>query len=152
MEVRNRFSPQMRVRLETPADAQGAHQSMKDECDINQIIPRFKRTGVLQHVQQRELRYGDFTALDFQDALNTVRRATEMFEELPAKVRKKFGNDPGAFAEFASDPKNVDALRELDLLSAEAIERIDAEAEAAKAAAAAAKKAAAEAAQVEDST
>ena len=83
-----------------------AQQQFKDECDINTILERFAITGVLpQNV--RAPQYGDFTdAMDYHTALNAVIAADHAFMELPAAVRSRFNNDPGAFVDFCSDPSN----------------------------------------------
>lgn len=92
------------------------HQSFKAECDINNVMARFEKTGLLDHVREYEGDYGDFIdAPDFHRALNEVRRAEEMFMTLPATVRGAFHNDAGQFLEFAQDPANAEELVRLGL-------------------------------------
>lgn len=81
-----------------------AIQSAKDECDINKIISKYQKTGLVQHVAIHGPTYGDYDALDFQTAMETIASGTEMFQELPSSVRKRFGNDPARFMEFINDP------------------------------------------------
>lgn len=89
-------------------------QSEKDNCDINVIVRRFNVTGQLPVVRLPQ--YGDFTGLtDYHSAMNAIAEANSAFMALPSSVRSKFMNDPGRFVEFASDPKNLDALREMGL-------------------------------------
>lgn len=91
-------------------------QSGKDEADINIILKRFGVTGQLPPMSQRMPEYGDFTGItDFHSAMTIVRQAQEAFMELPAEVRSRFGNDPGAFINFASDPENLPELRKMGL-------------------------------------
>ena len=90
-------------------------QSCKDECDIKFIISRYERTGIVTHQSKYQGQYGDFEPFDFHDAMNVVARASEMFAELPSAVRKKFGNDPGAFLDFATDPANAGELQKMGL-------------------------------------
>lgn len=92
-------------------------QNFKDECNINNIMKKFERTGMLNHARQYEGGYGDFTdaPVDFQEAMNIVLDAEKMFATVPAKVRKEFDNDPGKFLAFVDDPKNLDRARELGL-------------------------------------
>lgn len=81
-------------------------QHPKDECDINTIVDRFLRTGVMPE-NVRMPTYGDFTqVIDFQGALNAIISAENSFMEMPASVRARFANDPGAFVAFCSDPEN----------------------------------------------
>lgn len=92
-------------------------QNFKDECDINNIMKKFERTGMLNHAKAFEGGYGDFTdtPVDFQEAMNIVLRAEEMFATVPAKVRKEFDNDAGKFLSFVEDPANLERCRELGL-------------------------------------
>lgn len=93
-------------------------QSEADACDINKIMAQYRRSGLLSHVNKYQGRYEDITALaetDFQSALNMVIEAEEMFETVPADIREKFMNDPGKFLEFATNPENVEEMRELGL-------------------------------------
>lgn len=90
-------------------------QSDKDDCDINVIMQRYATTGQLPQVQAKWLS-GDFSDItDFRDAQDRIIGAREAFNELPALVREKFNNDPGEFIEFASNPENIDQMREMGL-------------------------------------
>ena len=92
-------------------------QSFKDECDINNIVSRFDKTGVLDHEALVKPKFGDFLGVsDYQTALNQVIEAEEAFEALPAKVRARFDNQPADFLEFCSDEKNYDEMVELGLI------------------------------------
>lgn len=96
-------------------------QSFKDECNINLIVKRFEKHQVLDHLAKTQGRYGDFlSAPDFHEAQIRVAAAKEAFASLPAAVRKRFNNDPGAFMSFATDPENKGELRKMGLLKAEA--------------------------------
>lgn len=81
-------------------------QSHKDECDVNKIVERFTKTGVLEFVNDRQPQFGDVTGIDFFESMRIVAQANEMFAALPAKVRDRFGNDPKAFLDFMEDPQN----------------------------------------------
>lgn len=96
-------------------------QSFRDECDINNIMKRYEKDGLIAHVNRYSGQYGDFgDAPLFQDAMNKVIAAEEMFMSLPAAVRTRFKNDPGAFIAFATDEKNRDEMKRLGLLKEEA--------------------------------
>lgn len=96
------------------------HQEEADACDINKIMSRYEKTGLMAHVNEHEGQYGDFTAVtDFHTAMSIVTEAQSMFMSLPASVRGRFGNDPGAFLDYANDPANADGMRELGLLPPE---------------------------------
>lgn len=92
-------------------------QSFKDECDINYIVAKFAKTGVLDHEALVKPKFGDFLGVtDYQTALNQVIEAEEAFDALPAKVRSRFKNQPVEFLEFCSDEKNYDEMVELGLI------------------------------------
>jgi phage internal scaffolding protein len=102
-------------------DEEGNHdgkteQHHKDLCDVKNIIHQYDRTGLITHVAKAKAEYGDYTeANEYQDAMNIVVKSQEAFMELPAKIRAKFGNDPGQFFEFATDPKNMKEMVNLGL-------------------------------------
>ena len=50
--------------------------------------------------------YGYFPAVDYQEAVDLVFRAQEMFSELPGSVRENFANDPAALLAFVEDANN----------------------------------------------
>lgn len=92
-------------------------QSHRDECDINTILKGYNRTGLLQHVAQHQGVYGDLSdAPTFHQAMNTIARAGQSFDLLPAEIRKRFSNDPAEFLEFVHDEKNRDEMVNMGLI------------------------------------
>lgn len=105
-----------RVQLDTGEGL--TRQEFKAECDVNVIMSRYQRTGIMPG-NPAGMRYGDFTELpNFMDAMNTVARANEAFAALPAAIRRRFGNDPGEYVDFVSNPENLDEVRKLGLAEA----------------------------------
>lgn len=96
-------------------DENQAKQSFKDECDINKIMARFQKTGILDHYTKHAPQYMDIPAIDYHEALNIIATAESMFEELPSEARKKFDNDPEKFLEFVQNPANAEQLADLGL-------------------------------------
>ncbi len=91
-------------------------QSFADECDVNNIMARFEKTGVLEHLNTHQGDYADFIGVeDYHTSLNRIHEATEAFMTIPANIRAEFDNDPGKFVAFADDPKNLDRMVELGL-------------------------------------
>lgn len=91
-------------------------QNHKASTDINNIIKQYDKTGVLTHVNESKAHYGDYTLVnEYQENLNLVIKAQNSFNELPSEVRKVFGNDPGAFIEFVTNPDNHPELVEMGL-------------------------------------
>lgn len=91
-------------------------QNFKQECDINHILSKYQKTGIVEHANRFQGDYSDVTgAVDYQTALNIINDANDAFNSLPSSVRKKFANDPAAFVDYVSDPENIDSMRELGL-------------------------------------
>lgn len=115
VKILSAYSPKKRVQVQFEGKGR-TKQSFKDECDINNIIARFLRTGVMDFTQKNEPRYSDVTGIEFDQAMRVVAHARTMFEELPAKIRAEFENDPAAFLDFVQDPANREACEELGLM------------------------------------
>lgn len=116
MTIRTRMSPQKRVGLSWPKETVGrTKQSFKKDCDINVIMGKYAKGQVVDHLAKWEGSFGDFPAMEFQEAMNLTVKAQEMFDDLDSSVRKRFGNNPFEFLQFANDPKNIDELRKLGL-------------------------------------
>lgn len=98
-------------------------QEFAEECDINVIMQRHPDIGAYNR-SLREPIYADFTSVpnNLQEAMEQVRVASNAFYELPAQVRREFDNDPVRFADFASDPDNVDQLRDWGLAKPKAVD------------------------------
>ena len=103
-----------RVRKQTCyKDDEGCtHQEQKQQCDINYILEKYRRTGVVNHLNKYQEQYLDVSAIDFQDAQNKVATVNSMFEELPAKDRASFNNDPAQFLEFVATQENRDDMKD----------------------------------------
>lgn len=103
--------------LDCSVDGAGrTQQSFRDEVDINTIIRRQGLDGAMP-AAIRLPEYGDFTGInDFQSALAAVKEAESSFAELPARVRSRFGNDPGAFVAFCLDDRNAEEAKALGLV------------------------------------
>lgn len=87
-------------------DVSKTKQSFAEESDINTIVMRFGLTGKLPE-NVRVPQYGDFIeAGTYQESLNFVIAAEESFMKMPAHVRARFHNDPGAFLEFVGNSEN----------------------------------------------
>lgn len=106
------------VRVEfDPSEKCSVDSSARAESDINLIVARYKKTGVLPGAARAAAaRYGDFSQVpDFAEMQIRVMAASEMFAALPAKVRRVFNNDPSEFLAAASTPEGVELLKTLGL-------------------------------------
>lgn len=111
------FGSHRKVNIDQSDEVTMTHQSFQNECDINQIIARYEKTGLLTHVRQAEPQYGDFIdACDFQLGLHLIQEARDSFMTLPSSLRKRFGNDPQVFLEFVQDPTNREEMIQLGMI------------------------------------
>lgn len=92
-------------------------QSFKDECDVNNIVNTFMKTGQLK--QGKQGAYGDVSEIprDLLEITQTIQKAHDSFMELPAEAREKFNNDPNKMISFLQDPKNSKEAVRLGLLN-----------------------------------
>ena len=51
--------------------------------------------------------------------MDQINQAKEEFLNIPSEIREKFQNDAGQFFKFASNPDNIQELRELGLANPE---------------------------------
>lgn len=91
-------------------------QHYKKSCDVNNIIAKYRKTGILDGGVSKPV-FGDFSELgDFHAVANKVIEAQLTFQSLPGKIRDMFHGDVGALIEFVNDPANAARCRELGLL------------------------------------
>lgn len=91
-------------------------QSHKAACDIHNIMRKAQKTGLVDHVNEYKGSYMAMpNSVDFHEHMNIIAQANEMFESVPAEIRKKFGNDPGAFVDFMQDAANYERIQEMGL-------------------------------------
>ena len=110
-------NPAERRRVQThPIGDSLAKQSFQKECDINNIMRKFEKTGQIPHLNTHTGGYGHYIGFeDYHTSLNKILAADEAFASLPAHVRTKFQNDPAQFLEFAQNPQNLPQMREMGL-------------------------------------
>lgn len=88
----------------------------KEECDINNVIARALRTGVLPCVD-REALYGDFSQVtDYATAQTKIAAAKTEFEQLPSDIKEKFDNDVTNLLDWIDNPENEAEAIKLGLL------------------------------------
>jgi len=115
VDIRSAYQARERKGFETVGDSL-TQQHMKDETDIRKIIDKYDRTGLITNVQRGIAQYGDYSEInEYREALDLVNNANASFAELPSEVRQKFGNDAGAFFEFATDPSNLEEMQKMGL-------------------------------------
>jgi phage internal scaffolding protein len=116
-------SPDMREHCKRPGnmDENGnpiyfTEQHHKKECDINNIIKKYDKTGLISHINNIEGFFGDLSGDDFKTMQDQVIMASNMFDDLPSDIRNRFENEPYKLLEFMDDPNNRDEAIELGLI------------------------------------
>lgn len=91
-------------------------QEFKDECDINVLMASYERNGVMTHINKLPPQYLDVSAVpDLASAIAMMDAAETAFMTLPASVRREFDQNAVKFVEYASDPANIERMREWGL-------------------------------------
>jgi phage internal scaffolding protein len=100
-----------------PESKYKVRQSFKDECDINNIMKMFGKTGSMR-VNPLEPRYGDFgDVVDYHSALNAIIASEEQFDALPSYLRARFNYDPANLIDFMNNESNKTEAIELGLIA-----------------------------------
>lgn len=100
-------------------------QHHKKETDIDYILKKYDKTGLITHIQKFEGTFGDVTGIEFQAMQQKVANAKSMFNSLPVKIRNRFENDPAKLLKFMDDPNNRAEGIELGLIHADTPENLD---------------------------
>lgn len=107
-DQRNNHKHSLRIRTmnEEPTRTQ---QQFQADVNVNNIMKRYKKTGQISHLSGRQGQYMDLTsAPDYFEAMQKIATANTAFLNLPAEVRRRFGNDPALLLEFIHNPDNYD--------------------------------------------
>lgn len=92
-------------------------QADRDEADINKIVSRFQKSGVLPPSMRGEPFYGDVSEIgDYQESLIKVQEAQALFMQYPADLRERFNNDPAELIEFLAHDENREEAIKLGLV------------------------------------
>lgn len=90
-------------------------QSEFEQADINSIIKRHLNPTILADLNKLEQVYGEITSNDLLEAHQKLTDAHEAFMEIPSDIRRHFNQDAGQFIDFATNPDNIDQMREWGL-------------------------------------
>lgn len=93
-------------------------QHFKNETNINQIMARYRQTGLLPPGSRKAAQYGDFTGPEsYLEAVAIIQQAQEQFDMLPSKARNAYQGDPSQLLyDVAAAPTNADTKRKLQEL------------------------------------
>jgi len=114
-EIRSAYSERQRV-YALPSGDSMTQQSFAESCDINNIMAKYQKTGVVDHVAKFNANYHDCSSLTFTESQMIIASAQNMFNELPAAARKAFNNQPAEFLDFVDNLDEDTAAAELHAL------------------------------------
>jgi len=99
-------------------DPTKTQQHGREEADINVIVDRFLKTGLMPTVTVPPS-YGDFSTADDYHALqNRIAETNALFYKLPAAIRASYQNDPGLWLEDVNTRianNDLEPLREMGM-------------------------------------
>lgn len=75
-------------------------QHHEKSCNINSIMAKYQKTGLIDHVNKYKGTYGDVTGADFKAAQDLIAEQKTIFYELPARVRAELDHDPANYLEM----------------------------------------------------
>lgn len=91
-------------------------QQFAKDCNINNIIKKYKKTGVITHINTKTGVYADMTQMpSYQEALQTVIHGQNAFDQLPAALREKFEYNPQKMMDYLNDKQNDEEAIKLGL-------------------------------------
>lgn len=94
-------------------------QDQKDSCDINLIMRKYLKRGILPRINAKTPVYDDFsTVLSYHESLDRIARADALFAALPAELRANCKNDPALLIEYVESGDHVDELVDLGVMEA----------------------------------
>lgn len=120
MNFHTKYNPPVVEGLKT-SPVSSTQQHFKDDCDINILVERFTRTGQMPQRSPEDYSFGDFSAIDYQSALDTVMLANEQFGTLPANVRERFSNNPAQLLHFLENESNREEAIKLGLVAPKSV-------------------------------
>jgi len=104
-----------------PDQKQVTEQHHAEYCDINAMMRKYYRTGMLPQCTESPV-YGDFTMADDYLTMKTrIADAQADFMKLPAELRQRFKNDPAELLRFLENEDNAHEAVLLGLIP----ERVD---------------------------
>lgn len=114
--IRGRFDKKERVVANTDGESL-TQQHMKNDSDINVIVARYMKTGVLGNPNAtRKPIFGDFSSHDYMGMRNAIADMDQNFSALSARLRRRFNNDVYQLVRFVENPENTREALRLGLL------------------------------------
>jgi len=91
----DRLPPEERGAIDFTGEVSRTKQAERDMVDVNAIVRKHRKSGVVSHLNGKAPQYGDFSrSATLQEALDGVDDAMYSFRRLPAEVRAMAENNP----------------------------------------------------------
>lgn len=109
-----------RVALKFDPEESRTHQSFADECDIDQILGQFARTGVINHLNPAKPQYGEVPDLSLHEALCAQAEVRSYDEIAPEESEAAPDDETGS-----EEPESLEAEEQPPAASEAAERRVD---------------------------
>lgn len=94
-------------------------QSFKKETDINTIMAKFVKQGIIspEALNKRHQAFADVSEIgDFQECQQQIKDAETAFMTLNPEIRKRFGHEPAQLLDFMKNEENRAEAIELGII------------------------------------
>lgn len=108
--------------IDIPPEEDQTQAHFEKQCNINNIVANYQKTGVLPTALIRDYQFGE-VGPDLIQSLNKIKAAKEQFMQMPAKIREHFQNDPDQFMRFLADPDNYEKAKSLGIVEERKVEK-----------------------------
>ncbi len=75
-------------------------------------MQRANKAGTISHLEKHEGVYADYSDFDFREQTQRLTDGRQIFDELPAELRREFSQSPQKFFNYVNDPANAGTLAE----------------------------------------
>lgn len=105
-EIRKFCQPEINLQPDGVTPVYVTEQEHQKECDVNEIIKKYQREKVIEHVSHFNAFYGDMSGDDFRSSIEKMQNCRNHFQELPSEIRRRFDNSPEHLLRFMENPQN----------------------------------------------
>lgn len=92
-------------------------QQFAQECDINYIVKRAQRTGVIPVVSTQEMIFGTLDEDTFKQRMDKMAEIKSYFDGLPAEIRLHYQNSVNEFIAAMNTEEGIEEGRKLGIIA-----------------------------------
>lgn len=114
-----KLKPGQRVKPRTVTGRGRTKQEFREDSDINCIVQRYKKSGVLPAGRRPELlQFADVSEVrSFSEMYERVEAGKAAFNSLAPEIRARFKNSPADLLDFLGNPENRGEAVKLGLVN-----------------------------------